>query len=124
MYRYHILSLLFVIAMVSACKQKDTIQENELFGKWNIVKAERNGKVTPYLRGGYFVINPDGRITVNITGDDETGTYTLKDKLIRMNNAKEFTLSDLEADSMTLQYRASPESDFVFYMARQHDTIQ
>jgi len=109
---------------VISCKQGDTIQEETLFGKWDIVKAQRNGKETPYLRGGYLVIEKDGKIVVNINGTDEVTTYTLNKKVIRTKDAKDFVLQSLKPDSMTVHFVANPQSEFVFFMVRNHDDIQ
>ena len=67
------LIILFLSAML-ACKQKDTFEEESLFGRWNIMKALRNGNETPYLRGGYLVLERDGKIIVNINGNEEKST--------------------------------------------------
>ena len=120
----HIFLTLFVLAWVISCKQGDTIQEETLFGKWDIVKAQRNGKETPYLRGGYLVIEKDGKMVVNINGTDEVTTYTLNKKVIRTRDAKEFVLKSLKPDSMTVHFVANPQSEFVFFMVRNHDDIQ
>ncbi|HJW31228.1 MAG TPA: hypothetical protein VJ508_18500 [Saprospiraceae bacterium] len=122
--RKRIFLLLFVIPLALTCKQKDDIQKDDLSGKWNIMKAERNGRETPYLRGGYFLFSKEGQMTVNITGDDESGTFTIKNNVIKLNGNKTFTLETLRPDSMILHYQINPQSAFVFYMARQHDTIQ
>lgn len=106
------------------CKPRDHVEQASLYGKWDIVKAERNGKETPYLRGGYLVINADGAITVNITGEDETGKFELDKDVIRMNNNKEFVIRSLTQDSMTVAFKASPESDFIFYMNRHEGKTQ
>lgn len=120
----HIFLTLFVLAWVVSCKQADTIQEETLYGKWDIVRAERNGKETPYLRNGYFVIEKAGKIVVNINGTDEVTTYTLNKKVIRTDDAKEFVLQSVKPDSMTVHFVAGPQSEFVFFMVRNHDTIE
>jgi len=120
----HIFLSLFVLVMVASCKQKDTVTEETLFGKWDITKAERNGKETPYLRGGYFVFGKDGQIAFNIKGSEEVNTFTLNNRVIRTKDAKEFVLQSVKPDSMTVHFMASPQSEFVFYMVRHHDTTE
>ena len=88
------------------------------------MKAERNGKETPYLRGGYLVIGKDGKMIVNISGNEESSPYTLQHHVLRTKDAKEFVLERLKSDSMIVHFTASPQSNFVFYMVRQHDEVQ
>ena len=116
--------MIFLLGMVVACKQKDTIQEEALTGKWNIMKALRNGNETPYLRGGYFIIGQDGKIVVNIIGEEEHTTYTLDKQVIHTGNDKDFVLKSVRPDSMTVHYVAGQQSEFVFYMVKQHDAPQ
>lgn len=122
--QHHIFLFLFVLAMTASCKQKDSVDEETLFGKWDITKAERNGKETPYLRGGYFVIEKDGKITVNLNGSEEQSTYTLSKGVIRTKDARQYVLQSVKPDSMTVHFVASPQSDFVFFMVRHHDESQ
>lgn len=117
------LLLMTMFALVQ-CKQPEHVEQALLHGKWDIHKAERNGKETPYLRGGYMVINADGTITINITGEDERGKYVLDKEVLRMNDDKEFNIRSLTADSLTVAFRASSQSDFVFYMNRHRDEAQ
>ena len=113
-----------VVLTCMQCKPRDHVEQASLYGKWDIVKAERNGKETPYLRGGYLIINADGAITVNITGEDEKGRFELDKDKIKMNDQKEFIIRALSQDSMTVAYTASPESDFIFYLNRHEGDTQ
>ena len=115
---------LWLLVLMASCKPKDTINEESLYGKWDIVHAQRNGKETPYLRGGYFVIEKEGRSVVNINGSDEASTYTLSKGVIRTKDARTYVLQNLKPDSMTVHFVAGPQSDFMFYMVRHHDTNQ
>jgi len=120
----HIFISLFVLGLSVSCKPKDTVEEEALFGKWDITKAERNGKETPYLRGGYFIIEKEGKIVVNINGSDELTTYTLDKGVIRTKDERSFVLQSVKPDSMTVHFVASPQSEFLFFMVRHHDETE
>jgi len=89
-----------------------------LYGKWDIVKAVRNGKETPYLRGGYFIINPDGKMTLNITGEDEGGPYTYSKNTLRLNDEKTFIVETMRRDSLAIRYDMNEENKFKFYLIK------
>ncbi len=110
---------LFCIAVFIffSCKRSDNIQQEQLYGRWEITKAERNGKETSYLRRGYFIIDPNGTMMINITGADEKGSYTMENNKIVMGD-KNFELQALDADSMIIKYITGPNSQFVFYMQK------
>lgn len=92
-----------------------------LYGKWDIERAVRNGKETPYLRGGYFVFENNGSMTVNITGSDEKGPFTLNDRTLRINDKKNFLIESIHTDTMTIRFAMSPENEFLFYLYRNAD---
>jgi hypothetical protein len=110
--------------LLTQCNRADDVEQNMLFGKWVIFKAERNGNETPYLRNGYMIINPDGFMTVNITGTDEKGKYVLDKQIVRMNDTEEFVIRSIKGDSMMIHYQASPQSEFMFYMHRHEHQVQ
>jgi len=110
--------------LLVSCKRGDTVEQEALYGKWDITKAERNGKETPYLRGGYIIIEKDGKIVVNINGSDELSTYTLEHKVIVTKDERKFELQSVKPDSMTVHFVASPQSEFLFYMVKHHDETE
>ena len=119
-------SIQFVMIMlfVLSCKQADTIGQEDLYGKWNILKATRNGKETAYLRGGYLIIGQDGILTVNITGQDEKGKFQMEKNQLLMEGDKVFEITDFHQDSITINYNAAPNGQFVFYMAKSKEDAQ
>lgn len=110
--------IVLIIVSILACKRSESIDQDGLYGKWDIVKAERNGKETHYLRGGYFVIGQDGTMSINITGEEEKGRYILEDQHLQMNDDKIFNIETLQQDTLIVTYIAESNGQFVFYMAR------
>ncbi len=110
--------IVWIIVSILACKRSETIDQSGLYGKWDIVKAERNGKETHYLRGGYFVIGQDGSMAINITGQEEKGRYILEDQHLLLNDDKIFNIESLQQDTLIVTYIAASNGQFVFYMAR------
>jgi len=104
-----------------SCKQSSGIELEGLYGKWDIVTAKRNGKETPYLRGGYFSIEPNGLMTVNITGSDEKGDYTLENNVLTLNDDKDFLIERLHPDSMTVRYTSDTKQSFLFFLTKHKD---
>jgi len=114
--RWVFTTLLTGFLFILSCRQSSSINPEGLYGKWDIVQAVRNGKETPYLRGGYFIIEPNGSMTVNITGSDEKGPYTLKDNTLSINHEKDFIIESLQNDSMAIRYIMNANSTFLFYL--------
>src|SRR5687767_12048811 len=109
--------LIFALLFMFSCKRNDTFEQEQLYGRWEITKAERNGKETNYLRRGYFLFDENGTMTMNITGEDEKGTYTMENNKLVVGN-KDFELIKLVADTMIMKYVTGPNSQFVFYMQK------
>lgn len=115
MHSFCLLSSVVFVFLIS-CRQGDGIQQDALIGKWEITKAERNGRETNYLRRGYFIISKD-MMTVNITGADETGPYKMSNNRLVMGD-KKFELEIVKSDTMIVKYLAGPNSEFVFHMLK------
>lgn len=115
--------IIAIFFFLLGCKRNESIQAEGLYGKWDISRAERNGKETSYLRNGYFIINSDGTMTINITGEDEMGHYILENNKLTMEE-KVFDIKTLQNDSLTIRYDASPNSNFLFYMLKRKDDVQ
>lgn len=127
--RSSFIGILYVIIMCLGvagygCKQSESIEQENLYGHWEIVKAEKNGKATNLLRNGYFLINRDGTMTVNITGEDETEQYLIDNHKIMMSGNKTFEIQSLQSDSLAVKYVLNNNSQFVFQMKRKQDDVQ
>ena len=120
--RYSIWLLLMFFTL--SCKKPEEVKMDYMFGKWNITKAERNGKETSYLRNGYFIIDTNGVMTINITGEDESGKYLMENNMLIMGPDKEFDIVRLEQDSMLIRYMSESGSQFLFYMSKENENIQ
>lgn len=108
----------FLILLSGSCNQSSAVEVENLYGKWDIFKAMRNGVETHYLRGGYFIIDQGGRMTINITGEEEKGPFTFDNNRIAMDTEKEFIIESFHLDSMILRYPMNPESNFLFYLTK------
>ena len=115
-----ILAILLVLLTVS-CKLRPEIEQESLYGKWDILNAKRNGNETHYLRGGYVIIDSNGTMTINLTGTEEKGPYVITDKTIRVSGTKDFVIESIHPDSMTMRYVMSPESEFLIHFSKHKD---
>ncbi len=116
--------ILILSVFLVGCKQEAEVRKEELYGKWNIIKAERNGRETTYLRGGYLVIEPNGNMIVNITGAEEKGMYKLVDKTLQVHDTKEFIIEHASSDSLTIRYPLSLDQTFMFYLIKHKNESQ
>lgn len=107
-----------LLAFQVSCQQSNEIQQEGLYGKWDIHKALRNGAETPYLRRGYFIIDRNGSMTVNITGTEEKGTYVFDHNKLRLKDEKDFIVESLRQDSMSIRYIMNADNTFLFYLTK------
>lgn len=110
---------LWVIMWVSgiwSCSDRAEITKEALYGKWEINRAIRNQQETPYLRGGYFVIDPSGMMTVNFTGVEEKSSFTLNNNILHLKDGKVFNIESMNRDSMSVMYQMNEETQFLIYL--------
>jgi hypothetical protein len=113
-----------ICVLLNSCKQKEDLQYDALYGKWDITRAEKNGKETTYLRNGYFVINANGTMTVNITGEDENGSYQVEKGKLVMEGDKIFDIQSLQGDSLTVRYSIPSGTEFLIFMQKNKEDAQ
>lgn len=120
-YRVLLILLGLTLLLLQGCRRDPEVNEASLYGKWEVVKASRNGKETQYLRGGYFIFEPSGILRLNITGAEEKGNFLINDNAIQFNEEKTFDIAYFQKDTLSLRYPASVESLFEFNLARVKD---
>jgi hypothetical protein len=111
------------LMIFSSCKENASIATQGLNGKWEIYKADRNGRETPYLRRGYFIFDAQGILTVNITGNDESSPYTIDDNVITTEGKSTYTIIALRNESMDIHYAMNSENEFMFFLKKTSNEI-
>lgn len=106
------------LLIFSSCKESPSISTQGLNGKWEIYSADRNGRETPYLRGGYFIFDAKGNLTVNITGKEESNPFMIEDNVIVLEGKENYTITSLRNDSMDIHYLMNPENEFMFFLKK------
>lgn len=87
----HLPCLFFIVFLLYACgadqNKKSLTQIEDLQGKWNIIKAERNGKKTMLLQDGFLSFKENSIISnINERGDTLTNNYTIDNNLIKSDD--------------------------------------
>lgn len=121
MSKWSICVFVFGIMLFGSCKQHTDISADGLYGNWDIAKAVRNGRETPYLRGGYFKMQSNGSMVLNIAGTEEKGPFILEENIVRFNNQKDFVVESIQQDSLALRFVMNAENTFLFYLSRNMD---
>ena len=75
--QYRILGYLILgIGLLVSC-EPEQVTENKLRGKWSIIKASRNNKLTSTLEDGFFNFTSDSTFLTNIYNSDEVYRYRI-----------------------------------------------
>lgn len=99
-----VLILSVVLFTVGSCIADVGIHEEDLVGEWEVVGAQRNGKMTELVNGANFVFDDKGNLKTDITGFDDSGSFTLEEPILTHHGKSEvlYTLNKLTQDSMQL----------------------
>lgn len=75
-----------------------------MIGHWEVVSAERDGRVTETLNGAYFVLSEDGSMRTNVTGSEDSGTYSMDRGELHFdgNESAMYQIGDLSDSTMRL----------------------
>jgi hypothetical protein len=104
----HMLKIFYVILMVGiiqllACKNEESYQKNQLIGHWTVFAAERDGKSTTLLNGAIFQFHNDGMMHTNVTGEESSGQFDLKENLVSFSSTENmsFEIGALHGDTLS-----------------------
>ncbi|MEM6698205.1 MAG: lipocalin family protein [Bacteroidota bacterium] len=101
------LVLLTLIAIITACGNdpKSEVDNNQLFGKWEVNTATRDGKETSTLDQLYFTFSEDGNMETNMPTLDRASTYELSGSEIQQNGngvENNYTIESLSDSELIL----------------------
>ncbi len=95
--------ILSIACLFFQCKNTDNDKtKTDIIGHWNIESAYRDNSETETLRGIYFDFKIDS-LTTNFNEElaDKSSGYSIKDKIIRLNNIPS---SRFNIDSISQNY--------------------
>ena len=96
-----------LIVLLMACVE-ETLQFNpdDLEGNWKITVAERNGKVTRLMKGGYFNFTSGNIIETNVNGDTIKVGYAVKKDILDLEYPRlKFKVLQLSNDTLRMYSR-------------------
>jgi len=121
------LLLIILLANILSCKSDENghgneqvvLKENELVGKWNIIKANRNGKETKSLESGYFNFKNGQIVTTNIFGTKDSVPYSFSEKNIMINTQMPLDIKVVKISGDTMIFNSKMRMfDMEFYVVR------
>jgi len=117
---------IFVVIILSLTfwsNSNDESLESNIQGKWNIIKATRNGRKTSTFESGYFKFWHSDSIETNILGGKIVSFYHLNKKTI-ISNSKlpKIIVSKVDNDTLLLKAKISNYAfDFVLKKEQNYD---
>ena len=118
------LAFMATVVFYLACQSRPEVEPEALLGRWKVGVAERNGKRSEYLDRGYFHFEKGGHLVVNLTGAEESGTYTLDERTVQMTGYRDYFIEKQAQDSLFVRFNISPESEFRVILIRDEASAQ
>ncbi len=76
-YPFQVLGLVLCSTLLISSCEPEPVVDNHLIGKWNIIRAARENKVTKTLEDGFFEFTSDTTFLTNIFNSEEVYGYSL-----------------------------------------------
>ena len=96
---------ILIICLLSCKDDGPQVDQIDLNGQWNFIKATRNGKETKTLESGFFIFdNNSNTLKSNIFQGDKSKQYEFKNGIIDIGgeNPMQFQIAYLHQDTMVL----------------------
>lgn len=103
MWRIFCVILIAGMIQMLGCKNEVPYQKNQLIGHWTVFGAERDGKSTTLLNGAIFQFHDDGTMHTNVTGEESSGQFNLKENLVSYSSTENmsFEISAMNGDTLS-----------------------
>lgn len=113
------LSIMLVISCVSDSK----IEQDNIYGNWEVIAAKRNNKLTNTLKDGYFKFFESGEMETNIYGDDQRFQMTIVGENIEQKGAEEATYKIRMLQNDTLHMSSTIKRLYFDFLAVKRDSL-
>lgn len=94
------------LAFLTQCSSDPNQFSEKLIGRWVVVSAARDGKITNTLQDAFFEFSPDGKVSFNLDGTTQNATYALSGSKFSIKGSSmdaEYTIKEKEdANSLDL----------------------
>ena len=127
-----IIGCVFVLQflMLTACNPEPA-KENfgeQIIGHWEVFEAFRNEKLTTTLEDAYFDFEGEGKAILNLTGEDQTASYSLTENVINISGTQmdgDFVIEKVNRDTLILKTKQTFNEipfRFIFNMTKAETT--
>ena len=105
---------------LSSCQADNDKTMSQLQGRWEIKEALSNGRPTERLSALFYEFKPDGQMTSNMTGSEQTQAFELDgDRLLQKGGALEADYRIVEiSDSLLVLSTVINNYDFHFTLRK------
>ena len=112
------------LAALGCKKNKSSIDQAQLSGRWELDWAQVNGSETDRLRDLYFVFLPDTSMQTNILGSERNYKYQFDGEMISQNSdpALKYLLKEVNDSTLTVETEIRG-STFTIYLDKVQPTV-
>jgi len=108
-------SILFIIVTsaigICSCQSHSekidipTINKDDIIGKWDLMEAKRNGKITESLADAYLQFDTAENLTTNLFGATAKQQVSWQDSTVTVaDSSVSYHISTLESDTLMLSF--------------------
>ena len=117
-----LLGLFVFLLAIWACSDSASVKKDDLTGRWEVLEAKRNGKLTRTFSNAYFEFGPNEELSTNFSGELITAPFSLEEMDIVQEGDVPVRYSIVEwADSSFIMSFNLHDFRFEFLLARQKD---
>ena len=113
------LSTIFLVLFITISCVQESVQKEDLKGRWLLYEATRDGQSTETLRDAFCHFMNDTMMVNNLLREEKEYYYSVKGGIIHQEGAldAEYNIENLTADSLVLSAEIS-EYKFKFFLLR------
>lgn len=109
--------------LVISCVADPQINQDNIYGNWEVIAAKRNNRLTSTLKDGYFKFFDEGRMETNIYGEVQYFDMTISDDVIEQTGEMDASYKIRMLKNDTLHISSTIQKYYFDFLAVKRDSL-
>lgn len=110
--------------IVLSCVSDPEIEQENIYGNWEVIAAKRNNRLTSTLKDGYFKFFESGEMETNIYGGAQRFQMSINGETIEQTGDQDATYKIRMLQNDTLHMSSTIQKYYFDFLAVKRDSIE
>lgn len=109
--------------LILSCVSDAEINQDSIYGNWEVIAAKRNNRLTSTLKDGYFKFQENGQMETNIYGEVQYFQMTIENDVIEQTGDMDASYKIRMLKNDTLHISSTIQKYYFDFLAVKRDSL-